>query len=95
MKMSKGNLKTYKIWSDDLGYDEDEAYIRTPEYDFSDVEDAVSELCDEKWSEWEYPTEPLVFSACEVDDKGNKIGDVQKISVGVDYSPNFYTSIVK
>lgn len=87
--------KTYKIWSDDLGYPEDEAYVRTAKHEWLDMEDMVSDLCDDKYTDWEYPQSPMNFFICEVDDKGNKVGDVQKIGVDVDYSPNFYTSTIK
>ena len=90
--MSSKSQKTYKIWSDDLGFPEEDAYVRTS-VDW--VDDVVSELCEEKYTDWEYPNSPFIFFTCEVDDKGEKIGDVQKISVTVDYSPNFYTSIIK
>jgi len=84
-------LRIFKIWSDDMGRSEEDAYLRR----CYDIEEAVSELCDDKYHEWEYHDAPLVFFACQVDDQGRKIEDTQKVIVSVDYSPNFYASIAR
>lgn len=83
--------KTFKIWSDDLGYPEEDAYVLTPEYDWFDMEDTVHQLVTSKYTEsWEDPKGPFEMIACEVDAQGNKLSDVQKFSVDVDWEPSFY-----
>ena len=89
-------LKKYKIWSNDLGYPEEDAYVVSPDCDWHDMEDTVDKLITSKYSEsWESPTGPFDMSACEIDDQGNKVGDVETFFIEVDWSPNFYISAKK
>lgn len=83
-------MKTYKVWSDDLGYPKEDAYSVVPKQDWYDMEDIVDQLLGNKYSDWEHPESPFNISACEVDPEGKDVGDVQTFSVDVDYSPNFY-----
>ena len=82
-------MKTYKIWSDDLGYPEADAFTRTAKHDWWTIEDVIDDLLEAKYHEWENPS-PFDMSVCEVDESGNKQGDVQTYFVEVDWSPNFY-----
>lgn len=85
-------MKTYKIWSDDLGYPEDDATVVKPLHDWFDMEDTVHQHVESRYSDWENPDGPFNISACELDEKGEKVGDVQTYFVSVDWEPNFYIS---
>jgi hypothetical protein len=89
--MKEPMAKTYKIWSDDLGYPEDDAYEVTPLHDWFDMEDTVHQLIESKYHDWENPDGPFDMLACEFAD-GQKVGDVQKFFVSVDWEPSFYVS---
>lgn len=82
--------KTYKIWSDDLGYPEEDAYEITPLHDWFDMEDTVHQLIEQKYCDWENPDGPWEMKAREVVE--GVAGDVQTFGVSVDWEPSFYIS---
>jgi len=83
-------VKTYKIWSNDLGYPEEDAYTLSPEYDWYDMEDTVHQLITSKYTEsWENPKGVFEMKAQEVR-QGVKLGDVHTFAVDVDWEPHFY-----
>lgn len=85
-----GLIKRYKIWSDDLGYPKDDAYLVEPLHQWFDMEDTVHQLLEQKYTDWEYPDGPFNLLAQEVGEDGLEIGAVHTFGVSVDWSPDFY-----